>query len=517
MDGSSAGATNITSAQLSTEDLLTEAVDARLWYIDSATGHVWTRVTLEGDDPVLDEWEDSGALVPPGAGPGDGADPNDVAGFTCVSIYQQQDDGTSLPVISCTWTLLGAADILGYELEWQPGAFITDPADPGSPPAYDPPDFLNPQSRRVGREQDFAILTPVLGGLTYDARIRGYDAEANVGNWVTYTPIDILPDNDAPEIPEPSAYAGYKMIGIRWDRNAEPDFDHYEVRYRKVGDTDWAFEETRATLIVIANLDVPVDDADPLIDYEAQVRALDASRNVRRPGDPAHVPPIPDGVARPTDADYATIGWSYAVVAAPTKVGQADIVFTNAIIAGIIDAGHINAKWIETGSISVGGSADYPVGIRVYNELGDPIGAWGNFGWVVADPDRSTRAIWATPTGELKFTANYVWDGTEDLDTANPDPDRRDEVLIGIEKGIRDTPAINWTTALSAEGINAQAITFGAVGGGHNKMLNAGFELISFATAAVVNKTWDVTADWASASSQVNLSTGTGDLKMTAV
>jgi hypothetical protein len=48
-------------------------------------------------------------------------------------------------------------------------------------------------------------------------------------------------------------------------------------------------------------------------------------------------------------------------------------------------------------------------------------------------------------------------------------------------------------------------------------MLNAGFELFSFATAAVVNKTWDVTADWASASSQVNLSTGTGDLKMTAV
>ena len=87
MDGLSSGTTTVTTATLSTEDM-TDEVDARLWYVDSESGHVWQRVTLEGDDPASDMWQDQGLLVPPGAGGGgvgDGLDPPTVTGFDCVS------------------------------------------------------------------------------------------------------------------------------------------------------------------------------------------------------------------------------------------------------------------------------------------------------------------------------------------------------------------------------------------------------------------------------------------------
>ena len=96
----------------------------------------------------------------------------------------------------------------------------------------------------------------------------------------------------------------------------------------------------------------------------------------------------------------------------------------------------------------------------------------------------------------MKFTDEFDWDGT--------DP---------IEAGIDSTV---WTTAIDYSGINAEAITFGAAGGGNNRLLNAGFELQAFiGSDQPVSEVWTESADWATATSQVNLRTDGPDLRMT--
>ena len=72
-----------------------------------------------------------------------------------------------------------------------------------------------------------------------------------------------------------------------------------------------------------------------------------------------------------------------------------------------------------------------------------------------------------------------------------------------------------WPTAITAEGIHAAAITFGSEPGGSNAVPNAGFEITAFTT--LLQKLWDVTADWDDATSQVNLSVGGSSLNMTDV
>jgi hypothetical protein len=537
VDGTSVGATNVVSASLSTDDLTTgEVVDARLWYVDADTGHVWQRLTQEGDDPAPDAWQDVGLMVPPGGGGGgvgDGLDPPTVTGFVCDSVYQQQSDGTSLPVIACTWDPVVAPDLIGYELEWQAGVDPPpDPDNPGTDPPYVPPDWLNPLRTRVGSDQTNAVLQPVIGGRIYDVRIRGYDAESRVGVWATDAQTPIGRDAEAPPWVDPSAYPGYRLMGVRWDPVAAVDLAYYEARYRRMawaggvghpaqGVSEFVTEQTRSTLIVFNDLGLAPEtgtDGSPLppYEYEAQVRSVDSSNNTRAvETDPSSAVDV--ALPANVDAGYSPLTPGVA----PLRVGESDIAFQNVIISEILDANHINAKYIVTGALSVGG-VDSPVAIRVYDDTGHAIGAWGSFGWVVADQSNSNSAIWVNPAGEMRFTEDFVWDGTEDLwvlgDPGLPSEQHIGTVRVGIEQGIIDTPASAWTTAIDARGINASAITFGTIGGGSNRALNAGFELITPATSSVSAKEWTLTTDWDDVlGGSINLSVSTGDLKMTAV
>jgi hypothetical protein len=368
-------------------------------------------------------------------------------------------------------------DIIGYELEWQAGTYDTTTPEL---PVYEPPDFLSPQSLRVAKDQDFAVLQPVLGGRSYDVRIRGYDMEGLVGDWVYASEVVIVPDADAPAIPSVDAVGGYKMLGANWGRNSEQDLSHYGVRFRPVGDLDWRFIDTRSNHITISDL-APGD-------WEVQVRALDHSLNVQTSAtDPTAL--------GPEDTGYEEAGWSDVSTATVTLVGQADVVF-DTVVADFMATGTLSADQIIGGSLKVGGTG-FTEGLRIYDSLGRPIGAWGEWGWIVADPTSPGRAIWASPQGELKFTSTYDWDGT--------DP---------IEQGIDTTV---WTTAIGPDGINVGAIKFGSALGGSNRILNAGVELQAFPTVAVSSKTWTVTADWDDATSTVNLDVSGADLKMTAI
>ena len=74
-----------------------------------------------------------------------------------------------------------------------------------------------------------------------------------------------------------------------------------------------------------------------------------------------------------------------------------------------------------------------------------------------------------------------------------------------------------WTTAVTPDGINAEAITFGSLNTGYNIIPNSSMELQAWSTAADVTKTWTLTTDWDDATGGINLKVSTGDLSMTAL
>ena len=505
------------------------------YYLDMDTGTVYERPPAD-DATDMVVWEEVGTIPGDGSGsappgyPGDNTDPAGVWGFDAVGDYRQQDDGSSIPIVRASWVLddplhLPEDDILGYELQWQAGFFgDPDPENPSGGPVYVPPDWSNPQSSRVGAGMDSAVLEPVIGGDVYSVRIRAYDMETRVGPWVTDQPVTMKADPFPPEIPEASANDGYRTIGLSWDESQAADLDRYEVRYRKVGDTDYAYLSTRSTHIVIGNLEIgPAPDyAD--VEYEANVRAIDSSDNVREAGDPEAIPPVPDVTRRPA-SDWLGVGWSNRVTAKSTTVPQTEVAFEG-VIADVIEAGFIDADSIKAGDLRVGGTGKAGT-IRVYNTAGQPIGAWGPFGWLIADPNRPTRALWANPQGELRFTNQYgktvgtvftPWDGTETLwaegDAGLPDEDAVGTVRLGIEQHVATTV---WQTAITPDGIRADAILLGAIGGGNNRALNAGFELLPPETNPLLSIQWDQATEWDDAVGGINLKVTGAALQMTAI
>lgn len=449
---------------------------------------------LRVDDTGM-EWVGASAVPIGPPNPADGLPPPPVAGFTVTPAYQQQGDGTDLPTLTCVWSPFepDVPDVIGYELEWDEGSY-TYPVD--LPPLYAAADFVAARSLRVSRDSISASLAPVISGATYDVRIRAYDMEGKVGTWVTVSEKLALPDSVAPAAPVISAYGGYKMVGASWDANGEADFSHFEVEYHEVKDpalTEWQRLEARATRIIISDLYVfpgtPAIEADP-----DAVPPIEAA------------PAVPAGTlyemrVRSFDLSGNASAWSNTEQATATLVGQADVVFSG-VLARTVSADAISADDIKAGTLSVGGEGTD--GLRIFNADGEQIGAWGEFGWIVADPHSPHDAIWsgrdeADPSAELGifFSNQYVWDGLK----TSP-----------IEAGIPISP---WQAAITPRGINAEAILFGAVGGGDNRILNAGVELQAYPTVALVGKTWTDAADWEDVlAGSINLNVATDDLKM---
>jgi hypothetical protein len=69
---------------------------------------------------------------------------------------------------------------------------------------------------------------------------------------------------------------------------------------------------------------------------------------------------------------------------------------------------------------------------------------------------------------------------------------------------------------LTPDGLNASALTFGSLPGGHNVILNSSFELSDFA-AEPSQATWTASGDWSGTEvDSDNLTTGAGALTMAA-
>lgn len=155
------------------------------------------------------------------------------------------------------------------------------------------------------------------------------------------------------------------------------------------------------------------------------------------------------------------------VTAIPTRIGQADIA-ANTVTTNMISTVGLDASVVRSGTVEVGGRANTPDFLLVYDTSGNEIGRWDANGLVVVDattPTYPARAL-RFSAGTLAFSADY-----------NP-----------------ATGSGTWTTAINADGIDSTRITFGAAFGGHNMIPNSGFELSSFSTTLVFK--WDTTAEW---------------------
>lgn len=336
-------------------------------------------------------------------------------------------------------------------------------------------DFINPQPFRTA---DVTFRTSDVDAATYyGVRILAIDKSGNRSAWSAIVGVTIVPDSVAPSIPTGlSASGGYRLVGLRWNRNGERDLAHYQVRWSPdlTGAPDpegWTRINTDATAIII-------NDLTPDVLYYFQVRAVDRSDNVVTSD-------IDDTAVSATENPDA--GWSNTseyVTATPTLIGAADVAF-NTVITNILAANYIDADTIQAGTLSIGGVPNTPDFLLVYNGAGQEIGRWDENGLYVVDTEDSTRAL-RVVGGVLQFTQEY----------AGP-----------------STPDNLWSTALSADGIIADSIKLGTAPGGHNAVPNASFELSAFASN--LSNLWTSSTDWGGATQQVNLDTSTGDLRMT--
>jgi hypothetical protein len=158
----------------------------------------------------------------------------------------------------------------------------------------------------------------------------------------------------------------------------------------------------------------------------------------------------------------------------PIKVNE------GAITAEKINAEGIPGDLITSGDIRVGVIEGNPDTLVVYDSEGEEIGRWGSEGLLISDPHNPDYLI-RLSHGELEFSS----DG-----------------------------GITYTTAISSEGITADAIKLGTFPGGMNRIPNSGFEMAAF--SAPLTKVWTLAADWGTTiGTDVNISKSTDDLKLT--
>lgn len=285
----------------------------------------------------------------------------------------------------------------------------------------------------------------------------------------TYAPLgNNWADPVAPSAPQGlTAIPGFQLVGLSWGRPGELDVDHFGVRWTiddGAGNPDaerWVTAETRGTSMVITDLT-------PETTYWFAIRSVDrTNRTATSLADPT-----------PIDADEnPDAGWSDPVSAIPSKVGVEDLAVSS-LIADFITTGTLSADQIFGGTLTIG-QAGIGAQIDVFDAEGRQTAHWDEAGLLIIDPDVPGRAIWIA-AGEMRVTNAYTGDVTTTL----------------------------WTNSVTAEGINASAITFGSEPGGHNAIPNSGFELTAFTTALA--KVWTAAADWGTGTSTVNVTlTGT--------
>jgi hypothetical protein len=363
---------------------------------------------------------------------------------------------------------------------------------------YDNPSFLydDPLSlydsaglppRVFGSIHPELTIQPLSAGKVLWIRVRAVDTSNNLGPWsdvITFTPSG---DPFAPGVPtDVTATAGYKLVSLTWPRVTEANLGHYQVRWTNdtAGAPDplnWKVINTKSTAVVITGLDFNIL-------YWFEVRAVTSSNLVQTSA----------SIGTMVNADQnPEAGWSEAVFKRPSNVGSSDLAAYD-IVSEFLETGELSADKITSGVLTVGEPGTGAV-LEVRDTSGRLIGRWDHDGLLVLDPANSSRAAWMA-AGELRVT---------DALSDEPDNTKRDPT------DPFDPNHTTWTNSITAEGINASAITYGVSPGGHNNLPNSGFEVVS-AFSQTTSHTWTAAADWAAdvVASRVNLDVTTADLKL---
>ena len=324
------------------------------------------------------------------------------------------------------------------------------------------PVWGNSQTIVIERTSTKGSITGVRGNTQYWA--RGYTLD-NAGNRSAFYPTaDPYPsavtpsDESAPTIPTNFVVnGGFKALGLHWDASEAADIGTYDVRYAPDDGTGtgpdvtlWTHVQGRTSVMFIDGLTVDQK-------YWAQVRAVDVSGNVYREGAD---PPF----GRIGDDGSEEWGWSGLVAGTPTNVQGADIAAFSIISNHIATAG-LDADVIKTGLLTIGTTDGYADGL-VIRYGGKVIGRWDEHGLFIGK-DAAGLPDDLSGSDYVKVTD------------------------AGITVYLAGTPV----SAITPEGINATAVNFGVLPGGHNLIANSSFELAQWGTTPTPY-TWTSNTEW---------------------
>jgi hypothetical protein len=414
-----------------------------------------------------------------GGGSPDTTPPGVVTDLAMAGIVYQREDGTLVSGFDVSWTPPADPDVVGFDMELD------------SDPAFSHPQVRTPSESPFRFEPVTAMAIASIGAdatpVTYYARVRAFDGAGNKLAWddpTTPPPVDsgtAPTDPWAPDIPVGlTTIPGYRQMGVTWSRVDFADLARYGVRYAVDDGTGlapdtggWVSLTTYATMLVIAGL-IPGQR------YWFQVRAIDRSGQVRDYADPP-TNLVPIAVYAQENPDT---GWTAAVSGVPASIAVEDVSPLDAVQT-FLNTGVLDASVIDSGVLRLSDPALGPM-LEVRDGVGRLIAQWSDDGLLLFDPEDTARAMWFVD-GELRTTDGYTGDHL----------------------------TTDWVVSVGAEGLNAAAITSGRVPGGHNILPNAGFEMFPFPVVAPTSKVWTATADWATGTSQVNVTTSGADLTLT--
>ena len=323
------------------------------------------------------------------------------------------------------------------------------------------PVWDRPILRLIAKGQTQTRVDNVQGVTQFWARARAADVLGNFSGYTSVVTHTTVGDTTAPPRPSPAVLtAGFKGFGASWTGGDAVDLAYYEVRWAAAAAAPDADDGAWA----VARSDASRTFITGLIEnvlYWFEVRGVDLSGN--------------------------RSAWSVGTSVTPNLIGSTDIA-ANTITAAMIQAGALDADKIGTGTLRINtGLSGYADGIIIFNGSGQEVGRWDENGLNIREAGTSRYVI--LDGGQLKFTTD---DGA------------------------------TYASAVTPDGVNASAVTFGSAAGGHNLAINSSFELAAFVAASSTAMFTDNsgTPAWKAANrttAPVNTTEGTADLQITAM
>lgn len=301
----------------------------------------------------------------------------------------------------------------------------------------------------------------VEGNHLYWARARSVDVQGNYSAYTSTVSHTTVRDQTPPPTPEAATLiAGFRGFGAFWTGGDAVDRSHYDMRWVAAASPPDGDDGAWTYGQSLTSV-VFISGLTENILYWFEVRSVDRSGNVS--------------------------GWSVGTSVTPNLIGSADIA-VNTISAALGHIADLNASLITGGTLRLkpSGTATAIQVLSADDELIIDLRNDGTMKFI--DPNTPSNYL-IIDAGQIKFTTDN---------------------------------GASFSTAITPEGINASAITFGQAEGGHNLLLNSSFELSGIVSApgTAIFTDNSGTPGWKAANrttALVNLSENAADLTITAV